>query len=251
MLFRLIALVFLLTSSIASAEPLKSISVGFNSTTGKYGGTTDTRISTIPVTGKMQFEDYFFKLTIPYISVASAGGVVTQSLGPFKSVSRSTTIIQSGLGDITTSAGYTIYEGDQLALDLVGNIKFGTANADKNLGTGKNDYSVQLDGDYGIDKTSLFATAGYKIVGAPEGVSVRNVVYGTLGVSQKLNNTMSTGVALDTAQSSNELSQDTRELSVFFSNKLSKTEKVSAYILKGFSDSSPDSGFGVSFTGTF
>lgn len=251
MLIRIIALVFLIVSPFASAETTKSLSVGFDFTTGKYGGATNTNILSIPVIGKISFDDYFFKLTIPYIRVSSAGGVVTQKLGPFKSVSKTTTVTQSGLGDIIASAGYTFYEGDQLALDLVGNVKFGTANPEQNLGSGQNDYSAQIDGYYGIDTMSLFATTGYKIVGAPAGVTVRNVAYGTAGVSQKLNDASSTGIALDTAQSSNESSPATRELSLFYSSKLNKTEKLSVYIMKGFSDSSPDSGLGLSVTGTF
>jgi len=251
MLIRIVALVFLLASPLVLAETTKSLSTGFDFSTGKYGNTSSTNILTIPVTGKIRFDDYFFKLTVPYIRVSSSGGVVTQKLGPSKSITRTTTVIQSGLGDITASAGYTFYDEDRLALDLVGNVKFGTANPEQNLGSGKNDYSAQIDGIYGINSTSIFATAGYKIVGAPEGVTVRNIAYGTIGASYKLNDTSSVGAALDAAQANSELSSDTRELSVFYSRKISKSEKVSVYILKGFTDSSPDSGFGANITGTF
>lgn len=251
MLIRIVALVFLLVSPLVSAETTKSLSTGFDFSSGKYGGTTNTNIFSIPVTGKIRFDDYFFKLTVPYIRVSSTGGVVTQKLGPNKTVTKTTVVTQSGLGDITASAGYTFYETDRLALDVVGNVKFGTANPEQNLGSGKNDYSAQIDSYYGIDSTSLFATAGYKIVGVPEGVTVKNIAYGTVGVSQKFNAVSSAGIALDTAQSSSELSAGTREVSVFYSRKISKSEKISAYILKGLSDSSPDSGLGVSVTGTF
>ena len=251
MFIRIIALVFLVISPLVLAESTKSLSVGFDFTSGKYGGTSNTNITTIPVTGKIRFEDTFLKLTVPYLSVSSAGGVVTRNMGPFKSVSRSTVVTKSGLGDIVASAGYTFYEGDQLALDLVGNIKFGTADPDKELGTGKNDYSAQVDGNYAINLSSIFATVGYKVVGAPEGVAVHNIAYGSLGAGQKLDDKSTIGVALDTAQSSNDLSSDTRELSVFYSMKLSKTQKFSVYVLKGFSNSSPDNGFGGSVSGTF
>lgn len=251
MLVRILALVFLLVSPLVSAETSKSLSTGFDYSSGKYGGTTSTTILSIPVTGKISVDDYFFRLTIPYIRVSSSGGVVSQKLGPFKTVSRNTTVTQSGLGDVTASAGYTFYEEERLVLDVVGNIKFGTASAEQNLGSGKNDYSAQIDGTYGIDSTSVFATAGYKIIGAPEGVTVRNIAYGTLGISRKLNAVSSMGAAVDAAQGSSETSSGTRELSVFYSRKMSKTEKLSVYLLKGFSDSSPDYGLGVSLTGTF
>ncbi len=82
-------------------------------------------------------------------------------------------------------------------LDVVGNIKFGTADANKNLGTGENDYSAQLDGYYTFSKTTLFATAGYKVLGAPTGVSLNNIAYGTLGISQKNRDKTSAGLMLD------------------------------------------------------
>jgi len=251
MKIKLMALAFVMLTSSAWAETTTSLSAGFEFTSGKYGGTTTTNIIYIPVTGKVQFESIYLKLTVPYIRVSSAGTGVVRGMGTVKTSTSTATTTQSGLGDVIFSAGYNFYESDKLALDLVGNVKFGTADPDKDLGTGKNDYSVQVDGFYTIKATSLFATAGYKIVGAPVGVSVNNIAYGTLGVSQKLNETTSAGVALDVAQSSSALSPGTREVSVFVTQKISKTKKVSASLIKGFSDGSPDYGFGLNMTGTF
>lgn len=251
MKYKLLAFALVMFTSAAWAETTTSLSTGFDFTSGKYGGTTTTNILYIPVTGKVQFENIYLKLIVPYIRVSSAGTGVVRGMGTVKTSTSTATTTQSGLGDVIFSAGYTFYENDKLALDLVGNVKFGTADPDKDLGTGKNDYSAQIDGFYTMKATSLFATAGYKIVGAPVGVSVNNIAYGTLGVSQKLNETTSAGVALDVAQSSSTLSPGTREVSVFVTQKISKTKKVSASLMKGFSDGSPDYGFGLNMTGTF
>jgi hypothetical protein len=251
MKIKLVTLAFVMVTSPVWAETTTSLSTGFDFTSGKYGGTTATNILYIPVTGKVQFENLYLKLTVPYIRVSSAGSGVVRGMGSGKISTKTTTTTQSGLGDVVASAGYTFYETDDVALDLVGNIKFGTADPDKDLGTGKNDYSAQIDGFYTMKATSLFATAGYKIVGAPAGVSVNNIVYGTIGLSQKISDISSIGIAFDAAQSSSELSPGTREASVFVAHKISKTEKVQASVMKGFSDGSPDFGFGVSVTGTF
>jgi len=251
MLSRFFALALFIMPFHVVAETTKSISTGFDYSSGKYGGTTATNIIYIPVIGKVQFDDFFLKLTVPYIRVSSAGGVVARGIGSFRTTARATTTTQSGLGDVIASAGYTVYDNDKLALDLVGNIKFGTADPDKDLGTGKNDYSVQIDGSYEMSSTSLFATAGYKVIGAPEGVSVNNIAYGTLGISKKIGEKSSVGLALDAAQRSSELSPATRELSVFYANKISKNEKIQVNLMKGFSDGSPDFGCGVMVTGYF
>jgi len=251
MLTKLIAVALLMTSPAVWAETSGSLSTGFDYSTGKYGGTTSTNILYIPVTGRIAIDDLFFKLTVPYISVSSTGTAVIRGMGPFKTSTGTRTITQSGLGDIIASAGYIFYETDSLMFDVVGNIKFGTADANKNLGTGENDYSAQLDGYYTVHKTTLFATAGYKILGAPAGVTLNNIVYGTVGISQKTGDKTSAGLMLDTAQNSSNLSPATRELTVFVANRVSKTLKIQANLLKGFSDSSPDFGGGLMVSGSF
>lgn len=251
MLIRLITLALLLASANAAAETTTSLSAGFDYSSGKYGGATSTEVLYIPVIGKIQFDKLFLKLTVPYIRVSSAGGVVVRGMGPFKMATSTKTSTESGLGDVIASAGYTILENGNLLLDLVGNVKFGTADYNKNLGTGENDYSAQLDAYYQAHETIYFATAGYKVVGAPVGIQVNNIAYGTLGISQKTGDKTSAGLMFDAAQGSNVLSPGTRELTVFVANRISQTLKIQANLMKGFSDGSPDYGGGAMVTGYF
>ena len=250
MFIRLLALALFITSTHAWAETTKSISAGAFYTSGTYGSSTSTNIMYVPVSGKIQIDDLFIKLTVPYISISSTGDVVA-GMGRVKNSGTTKTTTQSGLGDVVASAGYTVFDNNDLMLDLVGNIKFGTADANKNLGTGENDYSAQIDGYYTLNKTTIFATAGYKVVGAPVGVTVNNIAYGTIGASQKISDKTSAGAMLDVAQSSNTFSPGTSEVSVFVSQKINKTVKVQVSVLKGLSDSSPNYGAGGLITGTF
>ena len=251
MLNKIILLAIATLSASAWAEVTNSLTTGVDYSSGKYGGTSSTDILYVPVTGKMQFDYLYLKLTVPYISITSAGDAVVRGMGRVRTTNTSTkTTTQSGLGDVVAAAGYTVVETDALMLDLVGKIKFGTADAAKNLGTGENDYSAQLDAFYTLNKTTLFATAGYKVVGAPAGITVNNVVYGTVGASKKLNDKNSAGVMLDAAQASTALGSDTAELSVFISNKISSSLKAQVSLLKGFSDGSPDYGGSIMLTGT-
>ena len=247
MLQKIIALSLLLSSTAAWAESTISLSTGFDYSTGKYGGTTPTDILYIPVTGKYQTDNLYLILTVPYISITSTGVVVRVS--PFRTVTRTKVTTESGLGDVTSAAGYTVFEGEQLMLDFVGKIKFSTADANKNLGSGENNYSAQLDGFYSLGKTTVLATAGYKVIGAPAGINVNNIIYATLGFSQKISDTIRAGMLLDIAQSSSNIIPGSRELSFFVSNKLNKTSKIQAGLMKGFSDGSPDFGFSVMITG--
>lgn len=246
---KIFALTLLTLAFNTWAETTRTLTAGVDYSTGKYGGTSSTEIMYVPVTGKIQSDIGYLKLTIPYISISSEGSVV-RGIGKFKTSTSNKIITQSGLGDIIATAGYTFFENDALLFDLVGNIKFGTADAAKSLGTGENDYSAQIDGFYTLDKTTTFATAGYKIIGAPPAVNVNNIAYGTLGFSQKHTDKISFGAMIDAAQSSSSLSAGTRELSVFVSQKLGKTLKAQVSLMKGFSDSSPDFGGGLMMTGT-
>lgn len=254
-------------SAHALADDQFSLTTGFDYSSGKYGNAVSTDILYIPVVGKYETDNMTLKLTVPYISVTGPGGVI-QGMGrvvppastttgmprfgrPATGGSTATTS-NSGLGDVIASAGYSVYSVDTLTLDVVGKIKFGTADASKGLGTGMNDYSAQIDGYYTLHKkTTLFATAGYTVVGAPTGITVNNVAYGMLGVSQKVDDIRNVGVMLNVVQAITATSGNQEDVTLFASQKLSPTLKIQAYVLKGFANGSPDYGGGGMIAGSF
>ncbi len=246
----------------ALADDQFSLTTGFDYSSGKYGNATATDILYVPVIGQYEMDKWTFKLTVPYISVTGPGGVVqgmgrvatpTPGVPGFGRTGRAgATATNSGLGDIVASAGYNVYAADRLSLDVVGKIKFGTADVNKGLGTGENDYSAQVDGYYQLrDKTTLFATAGYKIVGAPVGVVANNIAYGTFGANQKLTDITSAGLMLNAAQSAFGASANQLDVTAYVSQKVSKRVKLQANVLKGFASGSPDYGAGLMITGYF
>lgn len=249
MFTRFILLAAFLAPALVQAETTTTLTSGLDYSSGNYGTSNTTTILYVPVTLKAQFDYSYIKLTVPYISISSIGGVVA-GMGPIKKNIGTKVTTNSGLGDTVLTAGYTVYETEQLALDAVGNIKFGTADAAKNLGTGENDYSVQLDGFYTIDKLTWLATAGYKIIGVPPGASLHNVVYGTLGASKKTSDISTAGVLLNAAQSSSDFAPGPLDVTFFVSKKFNKTSKIQLGLLKGFSDASPDLGMNIMITGT-
>lgn len=246
----LTALALLAISASAVSADQYSLGTGFDYSSGKYGNAASTDILYIPFTGKYESDELTLKLTIPYVSVSGPGGVM-RGMGKIGPTVRRTKTASSGLGDITASAGYSVYSGDSLDFDVVGNIKLGTADAKQGLGTGQNDYSAQLDGYYTFNQTTLFATAGYKIYGDPAGVNLSSAPYGTIGASQKLNPTTSAGVMLDVAKSPSAIGSAQREATLYVSQKIGPNLKVQANVLKGFSDGSPDFGGGIMITGYF
>jgi hypothetical protein len=264
------ALALLALSAPAMADDQFSLTSGFDYTTGTYGNTQSTQILYIPVTAKYESGDWTAKLTVPYIQVTGPGGVLqgfgrvapsgsattTTTTGPrFGRSSTGGTATNSGLGDIIASLGRTMIGGgedDPFELDVVGKIKFGTADANAGLGTGKNDYSGQFDATYWLsDETSLLGTAGYKIVGEPVGFTVNNVYFGSAGVDHATSDATNIGVLFDYVQKITFYGYDQKDGMAYFSHKFSPTLKMMGYVLKGFSDGSPDRGIGATVTGFF
>lgn len=246
---RVFFLVLMLMSVPALAKDIYSFTTGFEYTTGKYGRTESTDILYIPFTGKRQSDKLTLKLTVPYIRVTGTGGVILNvgQAGQAGAI-RST---QSGMGDITGSAAYNIYAKGPRLVDVVGKVKLGTADSSKGLGTGENDFAAQVDGYQLVNRTTFFASAGYKVMGQPTGYILRDVMYGSIGASQKLSNESSAGLMLDVAQSSNANRSNRQELIAYATHKISPDLKVQGNLIKGLSNNSADFGFGIMVSSIF
>ena len=85
---------------------------------------------------------------------------------------------------------------------------------------------------------------GNKILGDPPGTDFRNVFYGSIGFSHKLDAARTAGLAYDAQQSALSGASGQSELTLFLSHKLDKKTKLTGYVLKGLADGSPDWGLG-------
>lgn len=242
---------FVLLIPLNALADTASIGSGFDYSSGKYGGSTTTDILYIPLTGKYEWDDLTLKLTLPYIRQTSTNDVVRGFGRIRKPTVQKVTTTEAGLGDVTAFADYTIYDGDSLTLDVYEGIKFGTASSSKGLGTGENDYSTELDGDYTINQSSIYWSAGYTVVGVPAGYQFRNVSYGSIGASQRIDDNTTIGLTYDASESASTLSENPSELTFDVSMKLDKETKVTTDISKGLSSGSPDFGFGLMVKNSF
>jgi hypothetical protein len=258
----------LLVSMPALAEDQYSLGAGVEYSSGKYGNTEATDIVYVPVTGKYVAGRLALTLTVPWISVTGPGGVVrgmgrlgmsgsgmmsggggmmgggTGSTGTTRSTS-------AGLGDVIASAGYDIYSTDATRFDLVGNVKFGTANANRSLGTGQNDYSAQVDAFRSFDETVVSMTLGYRINGSPAGISLNNTPYGAIGASRKLQDDTTMGMRFDMAKSPLPSASNLKQASVYVAQQVSPATEISFKAMKGFSDGDPDYGLGLYVSHTY
>jgi len=163
---------------------------------------------------------------------------------------RSTT--QSGLGDIVTAFSYNMFDHapSGIAFDITARLKIPTASAKRNLGTGQIDYAIQGDLYKTMSKFIFSATFGYRILGNPSGLTFHNVLYGAAGVAYRLSDNVTLGTSYNMGQSPVRL-EDSRDLSLYLSQRVSNHFRLNIYGLRGFSDRSPDWGGGINLRYVF
>jgi hypothetical protein len=228
----------------AQAEgPIVRLSTGIEYSSGEYGGTGDIEELYAPFTVRFDYSRVGFRLTIPYLSVTTPADDVAP--GPVS------TTTEDGLGDVIASV--TLYDlfvsptGD-FVLDVSGKVKFGSADVDKGLGTGENDYTFLLNGYRFYERFALQGSAGYKVRGDPPGVELRDVFLGSIGGAISASDRTRLGMFFDYREASLVGGDAIQELSGFTSFRLNDRWRLEFYAFTGFGDNSPDWGGGMLLT---
>ena len=223
-------------------------STGLEYSTGKYGGTDDIEEIYIPFTFRAGFERIGFRLTMPYLRVTAPEDTIIADPGTEPLPGSGATVTESDLGDVVGALTlYDLYVSDNadLVVDATGKIKFGTADETKGLGTGENDYTLQLDAYRFLDGFTLQGTAGYRLRGDPPGVDLNDVFLASVGgVFPASDNTM-LGLYFDYRESAIDGADDIQELSGFASFRLGRAWRMELYAFTGLTDSSTDFGGGI------
>jgi len=216
-------------------------SLGLDHSEGKYGESRTSRTTTSSLMIRHETGRFTFRANIPWIHATG-----TRSAGGDRGTP--TRQSESGLGDITLSGFYNAYNNTEAkyGIDIGTKVKLATADDSKSLlTTGKNDYSLQTDLYKTYGKTSIFASLGWTKKGDPDPVNFRNPWYGSLGVAYKTSASTSVGASYDYRQKLTRSGDPVSEATLFLTHKLGKQVKLQAYLVGGFSDSSPDLGGGA------
>lgn len=248
--FKFLGVVLALANvSVAAGDEQASLTwtTGMEFSSGKYGGADVIEDLYVPITARLDYQRFAFELTVPYLSVrAPSGSTITEPGGePVAGSGELST--ESGLGDVI--AGVTVYDvfySDDLgvALDLTGKIKFGTADEDKGLGTGEQDYTVRADLYKFYEQFTLLGSAGYKFRGDTADLDLEDVFLGSVGGVYALNEKVHFGLMYDYRESALFDGDAISELSAFTARRINDSLQVQFYAFAGFSDSSADWGAG-------
>lgn len=241
------------------------VGIGADYSSGKYGLDTRTTIWDVPLTVGYKGSGWSMSLIVPYLHVSGPGdvipgvGVVRNSNPQGRGRGRGGTVVTtpsttlsgtaSGMGDVVAQATFHAIDNRDagFGLDLTGRIKFGTASADKGLGTGKNDYTAGAD----IYKTlgaswTAFGGAAYTWLGSSSYIRLNKVWSANAGLDYAFDHGDSAGLYLFYQERAADTGYARQEASLYFSHKVSANWTLRSYVLGGFSDGSPDYGAGLS-----
>lgn len=249
-----------LYSGALLADGTYSIGIGADYTNGDYGTGSTATLWSVPLSLSYKADKWGWGISVPYLVLRSSGNVVVTSGGMLGTgqgmisgggpgggggvaTSSSSTTTESGLGD-TTLRGTVVLAEEGRAMPWLGftvKAKLATADENKFLGTGENDYAAQLE----MAKGLVDGYVGYKYLGDPDYVDFNNVAYGALAVSYKHSADTRYIVEGYTEQAAIDGNDPKREVSLILDHWLDDQRRLLGYVVKGFSDASPDWGAGL------
>ncbi len=229
-----------------------TVSTGFDYSRGDYGLPIPTRIITVPFSVSYALNRTTWELSLPYVQVDGPGDVVPGigRLAGRRVLLRST---NRGLGDLTLGATHQLVSPSERAWSWAAGaeVKFGTASAERSLGTGKDDFALRVDGSYTAGPLSPFFSVGYRWLGNPAGSDLRNNVFGTAGLNWACSEKVTLGALVDWAAKNSASGSSTANLTLSVSRAFGDKWQAQLYGVRGSSDSAPDYGGGLSLSRGF
>lgn len=243
----IVCLLMLFNHLAVADNGMLNLTVGAEYISGNFGGTEPVEQLYVPLTSRYITNKYAFRLTIPYLRVTGPAGTV-QSDGTILP-GTGEIITQSGIGDVIAGVTYrdafNSEVSSDVAIDFTAKVKLGTADADKGLGSGENDYTLQAELYKYLDRLMLFGIVGYKFRGDPDGIELNDSWLSFVGGSYPLTRSLKAGLDFYYQQALFSGLDDQMELSAFLRYKMSNRQYLRAYLIQGFGDASPDWGVGV------
>jgi hypothetical protein len=218
------------------------LATGFDYSTGKYGGASNTSIVSIPFGARLQTDRMRFEFTIPYLRVHGPGsfasGVV---VGGNNAITT-----QTGIGDATVGAAWILsHDGGFLpGIELYGTVKVPTAPS--TLGTGKFDYSIAANLNHNISpRVMLFGSLGYQWLSDYRGINLENGVTGYGGMNYHSSDSTDIGFSANFRETYYSPLENQASLTPYVLWTFARHWRLSGYGLVGFTNSSPSVGGGA------
>ncbi|MHB1085176.1 MAG: hypothetical protein ACYCZA_10100 [Thiobacillus sp.] len=234
-------------ASAQAADGKLSVKLGLDYSSGNYDSQTRTETWSLPLSLKYRTDPGSLRVSTAWLRIQGAGNVTPDGDPLNTSGTVSTT---EGMGDISASLTYTLIDerSHRAGLDIGGQIKLGTADETKSLGTGENDYTLYAELFKSLDNWAPFLRLGCKWKGDPAFIEYRNVWLGSVGTHYRMTPAVSIGGSYGWQQAVSQTGSPTSEALLYLNFRLSAASKLNLYAVGGFSDASPDWGSGLIFS---
>lgn len=222
--------------------------LGLDYQSGDYGTPYTTDLWTIPVGLDYIQGPFSAGVSSSFMSASSNGVIIVSKMGGMGGISGAAETSASGIGDVNMYASYEFPKAkdSQITYHVTGLLKLGTADADKGLGTGENDYGVEGGLLMPYQKVYVFAILGYQVSGDSATTDYNNVWYGNAGATYPMGKGRKLGGMLSYSQAVTPGFDDPLDATVFYKQGLDKQRNLYLYFQMGLSDGSPDYALGAS-----
>lgn len=245
-------------------RPGFSIGLGLDYESGDYGSDSRSQFLSVPL-----YLDFYptdrldFELVLPYLyqrleadgaasilyRTQGGGGVGARRGGQTGTTAASTTVVsnngrssESGLGDITLTAGYILLEDGPGALQLRPTLylKFPTADQDQGLGTGEFDFGPGLTLSKWLGDWQLFAEGSYVLQGESQLYATKDYSAYSGGLGRQLSENVYGALQLRGATAPAEGAEDSLDGRVKGVWRLAPKVALEGYLGTGLSGASAD-----------
>jgi len=226
----------------AQDSPKWQTGLSYSHLTGDYGESETTNIDYAAVNVKRYYDIGDVTLTVPYIDISSDGATfVGGQVEPGSSGNGG-----SGLGDIILKGRYYAVEQDGPIpfIDLVGSIKFPTADEDEGLGTGEADFTCMAEFARRLQNEDWIALGeiGYTFVGEPSGYDADNRWLYSIGLAYEIDPAVTLSGYIDGRTAIFPGNDDPLSILLIGELKLASDLRFDTLLEFGLNDGAPDFG---------
>ena len=235
--------VLLLSAAAHAQQSEHRLHFGAYFAEGGFNGHSNTTIRHLPVGYQWRGERWSFQLLAAGLSVTGVGNVLVHIGEVTRAVAGSEVTTEAGLGDSLAGIGYALEPFAEWApfVDLRLDVKLPTADENRSLGTGRTDFSLQVDLSQVYGATTWFASFGRNFRGRadlfPE---LNDNSFAQLGLARPLSERVSAGVFYDYREAPAAFTKETHELYPYFSYRLSPRWSLTALFGRGFTEGGAD-----------
>ena len=235
----------------ATAQTL-SLSTGPEFSTGDFGADENSDLLLTGLTARLSGKAGSVSLSTAYARLSDVSTLVTTGVGGVE-VTPDADGSTSGFTDLVIGLSRTFVAENPNApiVTLSGSVKLPTANEAEGLTSGAVDYSIRTEIMRDIGPIIGFASIGARLRGESDVVDVSNSVLAGAGFQKSLGDKSATAISYDYRGNAIVGGPDAHEVTALYFHRFTDRLSLAAYAYTGFTDASPDIGFGFTISRKF